>query len=699
MSFLKGIGSKVGATLNQGAKQPDQQDDGSLATLLNREQRAELSLLVSQTTEAMRKELVRWFDEHPPPPPPEKKESEKDEPIDLSKLALSDAGVAPSPEKEDESRPQSPAEEEVAQTEDTALAKQTPESKVLKVAALEFFDLWAESVILRIGEVVNSRDHQDQDKNRQSTKSLVESFPYEFKPTPRDQTVDQHLSSIYPPIPTPLSELSHLERSAILNGILLLLLSLESYRAHSRTLLLRLCTSLRISAAELTKMEKDTALGLLKIADTSAKDTGMDASASTARAQQSSSTSRKWKVGVAGVAGAALIGITGGLAAPLLAAGVGTLMGGLGLGATAAAGYLGALAGNAALVGGLFGAYGARMTSRTMDKYAKEIEDFAFIPIPKGQDAKNHEEKSVEKHHFPHRQTEHQKHEEELRHRLRLTIGVTGWLTQPSQVTDPWLAFSDGAEPFALRWELEALQNLGDALRSLIMSQAWGQLKKELIKRTVLAALYSAVMAPLAIRKVLKIVDSPFGLAKMRAMKAGEVLADALIERVQGERPVSLVGMSLGSRVVYSCLLALARRKAFGLVENVVVMGSAVPSDAQAWRAMRAVVTGRLVNVYSSQDYILAVLYRASGAQMGVAGIQRVEGVVGVENVDVSELVGGHLSYMGKSGEVLELVGWEDLDMEEVKRMETAGKDIPDETSVEEKPPQLPPRRAVEDQS
>ena len=38
-------------------------------------------------------------------------------------------------------------------------------------------------------------------------------------------------------------------------------------------------------------------------------------------------------------------------------------------------------------------------------------------------------------------------------------------------------------------------------------------------------------MAPLAIRKVIKVVDSPFGIAKLRAMKAGEVLADALIEK------------------------------------------------------------------------------------------------------------------------------------------------------------------------
>ena len=679
MSFLKGISNKVGSTFNQGNKPEGQQDDQSLATLLNREQRAELSVLISQTTESMRKDLVKCFDERPAPP--KAKSAEDEQPIDLSKLTLSDAGAAPDTEAKDGSRPQSSAEPEVAQTEEATLAEQTPESKALKASTLHFFDVWAESVILRIGEVVNSRDHQEQDKNTHQTKKLAESSDHEFRPASRDQAVDQTLRTLYLPMTTPLSKLSHLEGSAILNALLLMLLSLETYRAHSRTLLLRLCSSLNLSAAELTQMEKNTALGLLKIADASGEDTGMDASASTTKAQQSSSTSRKWKVGVAGVAGAALIGITGGLAAPLLAAGVGGLLGGLGLGATAAAGYLGALAGNAVLVGGLFGAYGARMTSRTMDKYAKEIEDFAFVPLHKGNESSATETKAmVEK-----RQTDAQapplpprnkdaNKPNEANHRLRLTIAITGWLTEPQQVTLPWLSLSPNSETFALRWELQALQDLGNALRNLVMSEAWGTLKKELIKRTVLAALYSAIMAPLAIRKVLKIVDSPFGVAKMRAMKAGEVLADALIEKVQGERPVSFVGMSLGSRVIYSCLLALARRKAFGLVENVVMMGSAVPSDAEAWRAMRSVVSGRLINIYSSQDYILAVMYRATSAQLGIAGIQAVEGVSGVENFDVSESVGGHLSYMGKTGTVLEMVDWEDLDIGEVRRQEAEGK-------------------------
>ena len=88
----------------------------------------------------------------------------------------------------------------------------------------------------------------------------------------------------------------------------------------------------------------------------------MSGEAETKKKVEENKDSRKWKVGLASVAGAALIGVTGGLAAPLVAAGVGSVMGGIGLGATAAAGYLGSVAGSTIIVGGLFGAYGGRMT-------------------------------------------------------------------------------------------------------------------------------------------------------------------------------------------------------------------------------------------------------------------------------------------------------------------------------------------------
>ena len=73
-----------------------------------------------------------------------------------------------------------------------------------------------------------------------------------------------------------------------------------------------------------------------------------------------------------------LVAFLGGLATPLVAAGLGTLMGGIGLGGTVAAGYLGAMAASAPLVGGLFGAYGGRLTGEMMDRYSKEVSIYSI---------------------------------------------------------------------------------------------------------------------------------------------------------------------------------------------------------------------------------------------------------------------------------------------------------------------------------
>ena len=91
--------------------------------------------------------------------------------------------------------------------------------------------------------------------------------------------------------------------------------------------------------------------------------------------------------------------------------------------------------------------------------------------------------------------------------------------------------------------------------------------------------------------------------------------------------------------------MSLAERRAFGLVESAVLIGAPAPSDASVWRAIRSVVAGRLVNVYSEKDYILAFLYRTSSIQFGVAGLEAVDGVKGVENVDASATVTGHMRY------------------------------------------------------
>jgi hypothetical protein len=554
-------------------------------------------------------------------------------------------------EKEDKLKKEKKDREEEAKKE---LAK--PETQELKKEMLKYYDEWRGRVIVRVGEIVNSREEakeQSQSVKERDVERTLKRQDTGMKSISdiegKGEDLDVVFRKLYPPMGTVLARLEENKRALVLHSLVLILLSLEHYSAHSRILLLYLTSSLNLHLDVLKQDEEAVARGLLEAADQQ-----LNADAETKKAAESSSTARKWKVGLASVAGAALIGVTGGLAAPLLAAGVGTVMGGLGLGATAAAGYLGTLAGSSVLVGGLFGAYGARMTGKAMDDYAKEVEDFGFLPV----------------HHY-HRP---RKLEKEFR-RLRIAIAVSGWLTSKEEVVAPWRYISSSTEGFALRWELEAMLKLGNAMDGFVKSAAWSYAKGQIIKRTVFGAL-SAGLWPLGLLKVASVLDNPFSVAKYRADKAGAVLADALINKVQGERPVTLIGYSLGARLIFSCLQTLADRKAFGLIENIVLLGCPSPSDASDWRKVRSVVSGRVVNVFSTNDYILAFLYRTSSVQLGIAGLQPVLGVQGVENIDVSEIVNGHLRYRYLTGSILKKIGFEDIDLKAVEQEESEMKAV-----------------------
>jgi hypothetical protein len=105
-------------------------------------------------------------------------------------------------------------------------------------------------------------------------------------------------------------------------------------------------------------------------------------------------------------------------------------------------------------------------------------------------------------------------------------------------------------------------------------------------------------------------------------------------------------------------------------VENAVLIGTPAPSEPLAWCAMKSVVGGRLVNVYSENDYILGFLYRMGSIDFGLAGLQRVVGVAGVENVDVTAKVSVHMRYQYLVGSILQHIGWEDMVPEQIARHE-----------------------------
>lgn len=171
--------------------------------------------------------------------------------------------------------------------------------------------------------------------------------------------------------------------------------------------------------------------------------------------------------------------------------------------------------------------------------------------------------------------------------------------------------------------------------------------------------LMSALQAPVILTKLSYLIDNPWAVSLDRATMAGLILADSLIDRNLGTRPVTLVGYSLGSRVIFSCLQELAKKGAFGLVQNVYLFGSPIVVKKDEYLRARTVVSGRFVNGYNRNDWILGYLFRlTNGGIRRVAGLAPIEDIPGVENMDVSEFVVGHMDYRTAMPRLLRECGW-----------------------------------------
>ncbi|KAK3951787.1 hypothetical protein QBC32DRAFT_324953 [Pseudoneurospora amorphoporcata] len=529
----------------------------------------------------------------------------------------------------------------------------------LRNATLTHFDTWRTHLLTKLKDLLTPTDTSPEVSSRQERSARLARLKVD-SPAPGENLIDfgdllgpvaqedgktlalkqrqkevEALQGRYHAIPTSLLTASQEDREEVVVCLLLLLLAGGKYVAESRTFLVYLCSALELPLSFLNGQEAEVATSLVE-SSKSPEAQQMSAAKEAEERKKANATGRMWKVGLASVAGAAIIGVTGGLAAPAVAGVIGGLMGSVGLGGVAS--FLGVFWMNGALVGTLFGALGAQMTGEMVDQYAREVEDFAFLPLSGGGTGTGSQNQE----------------------RLRLTIGINGWLTESlSSLTDPWQALSPtSSNLFALRYEVAAMLNLGNALRAMVTSAAWTYIKVELLKRTVLATLWSALW-PISLLSMASALDNPFSLAKNRSEKAGKILADALINRVQGERPVTLIGYSLGARVIYSCLRTLAERRAFGLVDEVILIGAPVPSDRDAWEMMRSVVSGKLWNVCSGNDYLLGFIYRTSSIQLGVAGLQEIKGIEGVENLDLTGTVKGHMRYPEILGKILEKCGVE----------------------------------------
>lgn len=250
-----------------------------------------------------------------------------------------------------------------------------------------------------------------------------------------------------------------------------------------------------------------------------------------------------------------------------------------------------------------------------------------------------------------------------------------------------------GGDMHTVTWESKVLLDLCHVV-STMATEVTSQATKYALQYSMIGAIVAAVAIPSALLTASQLIDDPYQIVILRADEAGIELAKCLLQSEE-RRPVTLVGYSFGSRVIYSCLMELARhqklwekkqgltekkevgrsesflfrneedesesieytREPASIVEDVVFMGLPRRLDRKAFKTCRQVVGGRMVNCYTRNDWFLSLMFIArAGTQ--TCGTSPIEDVEGVENYNVTDLVPAHADYPDAVPAILQRVNF-----------------------------------------
>ncbi|KAF8518611.1 hypothetical protein JB92DRAFT_2902377 [Gautieria morchelliformis] len=411
-------------------------------------------------------------------------------------------------------------------------------------------------------------------------------------------------------------------RWTVLCDLFLLLIADSVYDSRSRVLLETVALKLGLGWLDVVKFEKRVT-DALEIQEDVEKTEQQDVIDGRMKAAKKK---RYVMMGLATLGGGLVIGLSAGLLAPVIGAGLGAAF--TTLGVTGTTGFF-AGAGGAALITTGGALTGSGIAVRGMARRTQQVRTFELLPL--------HNNK-----------------------RVNCIITVPGFMSGPRDdvrlpfsVLDPIVG-----DVFSVRWEPEMMGETGNAIK-LLTGEILSQLSTTVLQATVMTTLMSALAWPIVLTKLGYLIDNPWSNALDRARAAGSVLADILLQRHLGVRPIMLIGFSLGARVIFYALLELAKHKAYGIVQDVFLLGATVTVPTRTWLEARGVVAGRLVNGYARNDWVLNYLFRAtSGGLNTVAGLRPIEHVPGLENVDVTDKIAGHNSYRAFMPLILDELGF-----------------------------------------
>jgi hypothetical protein len=366
---------------------------------------------------------------------------------------------------------------------------------------------------------------------------------------------------------------------------------------------------------------------------------------------QSTRNSQKLKIGLGALGGAVLLGVTGGLAFPVLASvasGVGAALTGVGLGvvgtvfATTSL-FLGSISvGGAVALFGITG--GSLMTYKLSNRFGNlNIHDFKFKRLSRISEAQD------------------QAHDA-----LEIVLCVSGYLRTQRDYVEPWKVIrrrnANLSDPYALQWERTHLAALGSVFVKLLSNELASALTSIYINAS-LGVVSTTATLPISVLSVMADSDNILHVCENRARQVGEALAEVICNQDFGARPFTLIAYSIGATAVFTCLAVLADKGQFSRVQNVVLLGSTIPcsfileGQRTPWQKARSVVSGRFVNVFSKKDVLLHFLCRYVQWSIQVAGVSEVR-EEGIENFDASEIIAAHSDYPANIGLILTRIGY-----------------------------------------
>lgn len=338
--------------------------------------------------------------------------------------------------------------------------------------------------LMQNSRVKNPMSHYDDDDEYENH---LRSRSRSLTPLP-EYTEDQQPEQVLDPSSIQDAETLDIDiRWTVLCDLFLVLVADSVYDARSRTLLERVAKELNVTAIDICKFEKRVT-DALDIEDPTEQTWREDELLE--RRRKRAMKKKYVYIGLATLGGGLVIGLSAGLLAPVIGAGLAAGLTTVGITGTSS---FFAGAGGAAIVTTTGAAIGARVGNSSMARRMGHVRTFEFRPL----------------------------HNNE---RVNLIVTVSGWLSGkeddvrlPFSTVDPIMG-----DIFSLHWEPDMLTSMGQTI-NLLATEVLTQSIQQVLGSTMLVALMASIQLPMMLSKLSYLLDNPWNVSLDRAWAAGLV--------------------------------------------------------------------------------------------------------------------------------------------------------------------------------